>query len=645
MSRISIAKKVLYKILGIVVIFNFGCNSSTKPEWEKRNSELIKDNGFTIRELQDLPTSTLVPNLEFGNPMNINNLDSLELHSGVISKIFWGNGNLTSMLTLDPNAIIPKENLPANRFLMVMEGSGHLIINGSKRMMTAKKREEPDGTHNGTPQQDFIYQKKGSESEFIAGDSGAKLMEIYSPIRLDYLNKMGISDVPSKMKVVNSKLEPTVSPNEIYDLFNIQLTQLSPGVFSRLITLDGIQLSFVSSDPNTRIPLHIHPEEQMTLLLRGSLKQTLLDTELDLEQHDIVHVPGNLIHSSAAGERGYDAVDIFWPVREDYSAKQQSALKKYHEIIPEGNMPELIIDGSKTEPTLTFSEGPKWMNGKLYFSNMYFDQNWNADPKRSSIVAMDSNGSYQNITEGKMQANGLYPYKNDNLLVCDMMGHRVVEMTTTGKVVRVIADSYDGKPIDGPNDIITDTKGGIYFTDPQFTMEAEKFQPGRAVYYVSPKLDVTRVVEPNEFAMPNGILLSSDGKTLYINNCYDDETWYPVNSSKENFVWAYDVNDDGTIANGRKFTELRLPGNVLDRKGKSSSADGMAIDTQGNIYVATYLGVQIFDSEGSFVGIINLPSFPVSLGFGDEDMKTLYIVSYDKVYKIRTQQTGYVNYL
>jgi gluconolactonase len=285
------------------------------------------------------------------------------------------------------------------------------------------------------------------------------------------------------------------------------------------------------------------------------------------------------------------------------------------------------------------------MNGKIYFSNMGFDQNWVAHPEKSSIVEMSPDGSYRNISEGKMQTNGLYPYKNGNLLVCDMIGHRVLEMTTEGRIVRVVADRYEGKKIDGPNDIITDAKGGIYFTDPQFTMEAEKFQPGRAVYYISPEGKMTRITEPNEFAMPNGILLSPDGKTLYINNCYDDESWYPVVSDKKNYVWAYDVNEDGTISNGRQFAKVFLVDNVLDRKARSSSADGMAIDKMGNIYVATYYGVQIFNSEGQFVGMINLPSFPVSLCFGDDDMKTLYIVSYTKVYKIRTNMEGYVNYL
>jgi gluconolactonase len=178
-------------------------------------------------------------------------------------------------------------------------------------------------------------------------------------------------------------------------------------------------------------------------------------------------------------------------------------------------------------------------------------------------------------------------------------------------------------------------------------MESEKFQPGRAVYYRPPGPDgkLKRIVEPNEFAMPNGILLSPDGSTLYINNCYDDETWYPVDSDKDNFIWAYDVNPDGTISNGRKFARLFLAETVLDRKGKSSSADGMAIDKKGNIYVATYCGVQIFDKNGAYIGMINLPSFPVSLCFGDADMKTLYIASYSKVYKIRTNVEGYVNYL
>jgi len=404
-------------------------------------------------------------------------------------------------------------------------------------------------------------------------------------------------------------------------------------------------LSFISMDPNSTFQHHIHPEEQMMFLLRGACDEILLDGKQAMKVNDVVRIPANMVHGAEIGATGCEALDIFWPARVDYLEKEKTRMTAYHAIIPEDAKLELFVDGKKAKPELTFTEGPKWMNGKIYFSNMYFDQSFNANPKRSSTVELDPNGSYRNITEGKMQTNGLYPYKNSNLIVCDMMGHRVVEMTTKGEVVKVLADKYDGKSIDGPNDVITDAKGGFYFTDPQFTMEPKKFQPGRAVYYVSAEGKITRLTEPNEFAMPNGILLSPDGKTLYINNCYDDESWFPVNSTKDNFIWAYDVNADGTISNGRQFAKLFLTGNVLDRKGKSSSADGMAIDKQGNIYVSTYYGVQIFNAKGEFVGMINLPSFPVSLCFGGSDMKTLYIVSYSRVYKIRTNMEGFVNYL
>ena len=511
--------------------------------------------------------------------------------------------------------------------------------------MIGQKRENPDGTHSGTSKINFVYLEKGTKNAVTAGASGAKLLEAYSPLRLDYLQKAGAKNLPNELADVEQTLAPNVTPNKVYDLYDVQLTKIADGAHTRLVSGKNTQLSFISMDPNSTFPHHIHPEEQMMFVLRGACDEILLDGKQAMKPDDVVRIPGNMVHGAEIGDLGCDALDIFWPARADYLEKQKTALTAYHAIIPEGAKPELVVDGKETKPGLTFAEGPKWMNGKIYFSNMFFDQNFGANPKKSSTVELDPSGSYRNITQGKMQTNGLYPYKNGNLIVCDMMGHRVVEMTTNGQVVKVLADKYEGKPIDGPNDVITYAKGGFYFTDPQFTMEAEKFQPGRAVYYVSPEGKITRLTEPNEFAMPNGILLSPDGKTLYINNCYDDEDWYPVKSEKDNFIWAYDVNADGTISNGRKFAKLFLIESVLDRKGRSSSADGMAIDKQGNIYVATYYGVQIFSNKGEFVGMINLPSFPVSLCFGDSDMKTLYIVSYSKVYKIRTNMEGSVNYL
>ena len=630
-------------MLTALAIAMMQCTSA--PAWQTKNKELIKQYNLTERELSGLPKTSLESNLDAAKVTSLDSLAGTELYAGVKANIFWGTGIMVATLQLEPNAKIDEEELPADKFVFILEGSVDQLVNGSMVNMIGQKREEPDGIHSATPRTDFVYLEKGAKTAVTAGAFGATLLELYSPVRLDYLQKTGVKELPGDIADITTTQPPNVTANTVYDLYDIQLTNLAPGAHSRLVSGKNMQLSFISMDPNSVFPHHIHPEEQMMFVLRGACEEILLDGKQAMKTNDVVRIPGNMVHGAEIGDLGCDALDIFWPARPDYLEKEKAGMTAYQAIIPEDAKLELIVDGKKTKPELNFSEGPKWMNGKVYFSNMYFDQNWNADPKKSSTVELDPSGSYKNITESKMQTNGLYPYKNGNLIVCDMMGHRVVEMTPKGQIVKVLADKYEGKSIDGPNDVVTDAKGGFYFTDPQFTMEPTKFQPGRAVYYVSPEGKITRLVEPNEFAMPNGIVLSPDGKTLYINNCYDNESWFPVNSEKDNFVWAYDVGADGTISNGRKFAQLFLTGNVLDRKGRSSSADGMAIDKQGSLYVATYYGVQIFNSKGEFVGMINLPSFPVSLCFGDADMKTLYIVSYSKVYKIRTNREGFVQYL
>jgi gluconolactonase len=640
----TLTKKLIFPgLLVLIVILLAQCTSA--PEWQKKNNYLIKQYSLTERQLAGLPKTNVVSNLQAGKVTTLDSIANTVLYAGVNAKIYWGTGTMACILQLEPNAKIPEEVLPSEQFLFVLEGSVDQVINGSPITMISRKREEPDGTHSATPRIDFVYLEKGSKSAIKAGPSGAKLLAVYSPVRLDYLQKAGVKNVPAQSVDLPTTQVPNVKPNLVYDLYEFQLTALTAGANSRLVTGKNTQVSFISMDPGALFDRHVHPEEQMMLVLRGGCNEILLDGEQSMAKNNVVLIPGNMVHGAKVGDLGCDAIDIFWPARADYAEKEKARLDAYHVIIPEDAKLDLFIDGTKTKPGLTFSEGPKWMNGKVYFSNMYFDQKWTGSPKKSSTVELDPNGTYKYITESKMQTNGLYPYKNGNLLVCDMLGHRVIEMTTKGQVVKVLADKYDGKSLDGPNDIITDAKGGIYFTDPQFTMEAVKFQPGRAVYYLSPAGKLTRLLEPNAFAMPNGVVLSPDGKTLFINNTYDDETWYPVKSDKKNYIWAYDVNPDGTIKNGRQFAKLFLTENVLNRKGKSTSADGMAIDKLGNLYVGTYYGVQIFNSKGEFVGMINVPAFPVSLCFGDKDMKTLYIVSYNWVYKIRTNMEGYVNYL
>ncbi len=313
----------------------------------------------------------------------------------------------------------------------------------------------------------------------------------------------------------------------------------------------------------------------------------------------------------------------------------------YYDIIPRGESLTLVVDGATQSaensdelPGILFSEGPCWVNGKLYFSSL----NFNIKETNSSTIEMDPDGVYRYIQQGDMRTNGIVPAGNGNLLACNMFGHQVVEMTTDGTVVRVVAEKVnDGTRIDGPNDLANDAKGGVYFTDPQYTPGLEHMQPGRAVYYAKPNGEVIRVIEVGEIAFPNGILISPDGNTVYICNSQHNEKNL---SYAENFVMAYDVNEDGTLSNGRRFAQMILDTRQVKTGNKSSGADGMTIDEIGNIYVTSNIGVQIFDPEGALIGILKTPRKAINLCFGGDDYKTLYLTVFDKIYSIRTNVRG-----
>ncbi len=613
------------------------------PAWKAKNDRLIKEKNLTPRVRTDIPVSKVVPNLEAGVVTNFGKLPVTQIAPGVMAKVYWGKGVLMAWSILDPKAEIPREILASERLMIVMRGSLEQLVGDRFVPLKAVPRDEPDGTNGRTARNDFIYLEKGAANAVRAGDSGAEMIEIYGPARLDYMKKAGAKSLPGALPEANFGLAPTVEPNRVYDLYDVQLTNLVPGSNSRLIGTRSFQASFIRMDPGAKFAEHIHPEEQIMTTLRGAIDEVILDGKAPMEKGDLLLLPGDMVHGGALSDRGCDALDVFWPARPDYEAKRQAGLASLDAVVPRGAEPELFVDGAdpKQGPGLVFTEGPKWLSGRLYLSSMYFDQKWNGDPKKSATVEVDpATGTYRYIQHGRMQTNGLMPLADGNLAVCDMFGHRVIEMTTGGALVRVLASTYDGKPIDGPNDLVTDGKGGLYFTDPQFTPDAKKFQPGRAVYYVTPEGKVVRVIEPNAFAMPNGIFLSPDGKTLFVNNTYDNESFWNVDSDKDNWVWAYDVKDDGTLANGRKFAQLFLNPEVLERKGRSSGADGMTIDELGDIFVATYQGIQIFNAKGEFVGMLNTPIYPVSCCFGGDDMQTLFIVGYDKIWKIRTNVKG-----
>ena len=307
----------------------------------------------------------------------------------------------------------------------------------------------------------------------------------------------------------------------------------------------------------------------------------------------------------------------------------------YDQIIAPGEQPKKLADG------FTFTEGPTWLKGKLYFSDMWFRNasagDFTGSPARSRVIVMEADGRFR-VLESGMQSNGTIAARTGNLIVCDMFGHRVVELDpANGRVLRVLLDRINGRPIDGPNDLVMDARGGIYVTDPQFTPEERKSQPGTQVYYIAPDGAARVVIGPGDYAMPNGVEISPDGKTLYVNN-----TWQQPGG---NFVWAYDVATDGSLLNKRRFATVELAPEVLQAPNPAdryaSGADGSAVDTDGRYYVATRTGVQVFLPDGTAAGTIRMPQVPVSVTFGGRDNGVLYIVGESSVWSIQTKAHGF----
>ncbi len=629
----------------ILLLFFIGC--SKEPAWKAINDQVKEEYNVQERTRSDIIETGVVSNLEPGIVTGLNSLPETVIAPGAKGRMYWGKGNLINWMTLDPGAEILKEKLPGERIMVVWEGSINQLINGTYEKMIAIPLTAITGINGVCPRKDFVYLENGADNALKAGPDGAVILEVYWPVRLDYLKKAGATNIPSSAKSGNYPIKPSIEPNKIYDYYDIQFTELLPGANSRLISGKGAQLSFLRMDPGTVFGHHNHPEEQVMITIRGAIDEIILDhtsimkkdTESPLVAGDALLLPAEMVHGGTNQLNGCDVLDVFWPPRLDYNANMEKRLAAYHAIIPKDAKVELVVDGAVEGPGLNFGEGPSWMNGKLYFSSMYFNEGWGGDPKKSTLVEMDPDGTYRYITKYKMQTNGTMPMGNGNLAVCDMFGHRVIEMNTKGRIVRTLAKNFGGKRLDGPNDLVIDAKGGIYFTDPQFIPD-EKKQPGRSVFYRKKNGEIIRVIEPDDFAMPNGVILSPDGKTIYVNNTYDNESWWNVDSDKDNWVWAYDVKDDGTLSNGRAFAQLYLTPDVLDRGGRSTSADGMTIDVQGNLYVATQIGLQIFDANGAFVGIVNFPVVPVSCCFGGDDFQTIYATCFDKIYSIRTNVKG-----
>lgn len=269
--------------------------------------------------------------------------------------------------------------------------------------------------------------------------------------------------------------------------------------------------------------------------------------------------------------------------------------------------PEVVRTGFQ------FLEGPAWdAKNTLYFTDVPAQRIYRITDKNELSVFRDESG----------HSNGLLKW-GDYLYACEMDGQVVRYKLGDVKSREVIVGQYQGKRFNACNDLVVDKQGGVYFTDPEYGAPKPWPQKVRSVYYVAPNKEVTRIVE--ELPNPNGILLSPDEKTLY------------VIPSSQSEVMAYNVLSPGKVDKGRVFASLKQP-----EGKKNSGGDGGTVDKDGNIYVTSDLGVQVFSPAGKLMEIISLPEVPANVNFGGPDNKSLYMTARTSLYRVATNRVGHV---
>ena len=273
-------------------------------------------------------------------------------------------------------------------------------------------------------------------------------------------------------------------------------------------------------------------------------------------------------------------------------------------VLAPGSAPELVQEG------YVFTEGPvATADGGLYFSDIPAGRTYFLDP----------GGKIAQVRENTNGANGIALNKAGELLFAEGVGKRISKRNKDGSITTV-TEGPTGGPLLAPNDLLVDSKAGIYFTDPG----PRPVVPGRPTYvYYLPSGARQPILLDGNIARPNGLTLTGDGKALIV-----DDTLNPT-------VFAYDVQSDGSVKNKRAFTQLRdVPA------GSESGADGMAIDRDDRIYITTVTGVQVFDAKGQYLGTIKVGRQPANAAFAGPDKQTLYITAREGLYRVRMLAKG-----
>ena len=279
---------------------------------------------------------------------------------------------------------------------------------------------------------------------------------------------------------------------------------------------------------------------------------------------------------------------------------------------------KLISKQEKLETVATgfgFTEGPVWdKSGFVYVSDEEINKIFRVYPdghKEELIALGDPDG---NTYDRQLR-----------LIDTASVLRAIIRITPDGNYT-VLADHFEGKKLNSPNDVVIGPDGAIYFTDPTLDLVKGETQeiPYQGVYRLDDSGKVTLLTK--DLTQPNGLAFSPDGQRFY------------VDDSAEKNIRVYDVRPDGTLENGRIF------GDEKGNKGEGVP-DGMRVDKKGNIFVTGPKGIWVWDPQGHHIGTIVMPEQPANLAWGGPRYDTLYITATHGVYKLQTKTKGFVPYL
>jgi gluconolactonase len=279
------------------------------------------------------------------------------------------------------------------------------------------------------------------------------------------------------------------------------------------------------------------------------------------------------------------------------------------------NIPGIVAGGTKVQFLKGGLQGAQGAtadpDGNLVFTERTANKIWK----------LDKDGSFSSYIENTNATNSFLFDHKGRVIAVERMPSQVGVLAPSRAT---LVDKFEGHVFGNLNDLAIDKSGGVYFSDDR-GIPADGVKP--AVYYLRPDGKVIKVAE--DFAFPNGMILSKDGKTLYVDDTQGDS------------IHAFDVKSDGSAVNERTFVSITEGLRKNDAGVMASGADGLTIDNAGRLYVAANSGVQIYSPEGKYIGTIPVPKKPAQLAFAGPGKKTLYVLAGDSLYEISMLAEGF----